>query len=168
MDQKAQDIDHLCMSLKLHHDRPEIVAAILQQPDFNVTLALRREAQYGGEHVAKILIKAGADVNYQDRGGLSALIKGCHMGHVEFGLQILEAEGVQVNLQDNEGFSALHGAVNSLIKGNRGALRLIKKLSAMGANPHLRNKMGESPADLAATDGWTIELFNTFTTPIPA
>jgi len=66
-------------------------------------------ARHGDVHTARVLVDAGADVNYTAADGTSALVIAAHSGHGALGIYLLE-QGADANASE-AGYTALHAAV---------------------------------------------------------
>lgn len=65
--------------------------------------------------VERIIEAGGVDVNMQDAGGLTLLMRACRKGHSRV-VQYLCHKGADINLQDKQGYSALtHAAANKRV-----------------------------------------------------
>jgi len=100
------------------------------------------------------LVARGLDPSAANLGGEPAW----HLvveGRLREGAPVAEAllrHGTAVNLQDREGNTALH----RVVRGSRA--EWIPWLLERGADPMLRNKKGQAPLDLAATDAVRVAL----------
>ena len=91
-------------------------------------------ARHGHIENARLLLDAGADVNETAPNGQSVLVMASFSGQGEFAKFLLEHGA---NPDDaNAGYTALHTAVS------RGDLKLVKALSAHGADPNRRITQG--------------------------
>jgi len=62
--------------------------------------------------VERIIEAGGVDINMQDDGGLTLLMRACRKGYHRV-VQYLCHKGANINLQDHQGYSALtHAAAN--------------------------------------------------------
>ncbi len=93
---------------------------------------------------ARILIAAGADVDFQDPGGWSALHFAAQSGSAEMVRLLLDASAT-VDPRDSDGNTPLWRATFE----SRGEGRLIRLLLEHGADPNRENDSGVSPAGLA-------------------
>ena len=103
-------------------------------------------ARVGDRESARILVKAGADVNDTQPDGLSALVLAAHSGHGDVAALLLE-HGADANAFGS-GYSALHAAIL------RSDLALVKTLVAHGADPNARVAKG-TPLRRDTTD-WNL------------
>ncbi len=154
MDNKSLDIDRLLLSLSYFPDRPEIVAAILKQPDFNATEQLQRAAQTGIADVAKILVQApGIDINATRVHRMSPLAKSCWMDHTDFSLVMIEAKA-DVNLQDPESFTALMARIKTQhCFSPLRRMNVIDALLAAKADVNIQDKYGNTALSFARERG---------------
>ena len=162
-DVKIKDADgNTALHTAVLFRRPVNLAAILKtNPEVDVTnnaqntplhLAVQRpENQESVEH----LLQYGADVNFKDPSGRNALL--ITVASVQTGyIEILASKGVDINSQDNEGNTALHYVLNRVLE-NKSFMPMIKLIAAPllkeGADPHIKNRNGKSPVDLAEESG---------------
>ena len=92
------------------------------------------------------LIAEGGNVNAQDSSGWAPLHFAAQALSTEC-VSLLLAAGAQVDIQDSFGNTPLARAVF----GYLGDGSLIQLLRAAGADPHLKNKHGISPVELACS-----------------
>ena len=97
---------------------------------------------------AKILLKAGASVNFQDPNGWTALHFAAQSGSVELASLLID-HGAVVETRDSHGNNPLFRAMF----GTEHVRPLIELLCKNGANPNSKNEAGVSAADLAETMG---------------
>jgi ankyrin repeat protein len=91
----------------------------------------------GNTEAAKILIDAGADLDYQNADGSNALHTAAVFGKTEVA-QILIDAGIDLNSQNNQGATALHTAAFFC------RTEIVEALLAKGADKTLKNKMGQT------------------------
>lgn len=103
-------------------------------------------ATTGNIPTAKQMIEEGADVNYKDTDGWSALSEAVLSGQVEV-LKLLIDSHVDVNLKHQKGWTALMVAAQ---KNQMQAARLLLKA---GADPKIRNDEGVTAAMIAIEQG---------------
>ncbi len=94
-------------------------------------------AALGKTEAAKILIAAGADLNYQNADGSTALITAAAFGKTEVAKILMDA-GADLNAQNKEGASALHTAAFLC------RIEIVQALLAKGADKTLKNKSGQT------------------------
>ena len=94
-------------------------------------------AFFGNTEAAKILIDAGADLNYQTADGSTALHTAAAFGKTEVAKILIDA-GIDLNTQNNEGSTALHTAAFLCRE------EIVKALLEKGADKTLKNKMGQT------------------------
>ncbi|MDN5216020.1 ankyrin repeat domain-containing protein [Fulvivirgaceae bacterium BMA12] len=92
------------------------------------------------------LIDNGAEVNYQDRNGYTAL-HFCGQEQITEVAKILLDHGADPNIKDEHGNSPLWTALFNA----RGNFEMVKLLRAYGADPVPKNLHGRSPNDMAMT-----------------
>uniref|UniRef100_UPI00398E58C9 protein phosphatase 1 regulatory subunit 12A-like isoform X2 n=1 Tax=Pristiophorus japonicus TaxID=55135 RepID=UPI00398E58C9 len=93
------------------------------------------------DEVEKLLLK-GADINYTNVDGLSALHQACIDENLEMVTFLLD-HGASVNQPDNEGWTALHAAASC------GFTEITEYLIKQRANVAAVNSEGELPIDIA-------------------
>ena len=112
-------------------------------------------ARLGDIESARLLLKAGANVNDKAADGISALVLAAHSGHTPLVAFLLD-RGADVNAAD-VGYTALHAAVL------RGDMDMIKTLLARGADPNARLTKGtRAPRD---TNQWILSSYLAGATP---
>ena len=94
-------------------------------------------AFFGNTEAAKILIDAGADLNYQNADGSTALHTAAAFGKTEVANILIDA-GIDLSTQNNEGSTALHTAAFLCRE------EIVKALLEKGADKTLKNKMGQT------------------------
>jgi ankyrin repeat protein len=94
-------------------------------------------AAFGKTEAAKILIEAGADLNYQNADGSTALHTAAAFDKPEIVKMLIDA-GADVNIQNNQGATALHTAA-FLCRSE-----IVKVLLAKGADKTIKNKTGQT------------------------
>ncbi|XP_041054001.1 protein phosphatase 1 regulatory subunit 12A isoform X1 [Carcharodon carcharias] len=93
------------------------------------------------DEVEKLLLK-GADINYTNVDGLTALHQACIDENLDMVTFLLE-HGANVNQPDNEGWTALHAAASC------GFMEIAEYLIKQRANVAAVNSEGELPIDIA-------------------
>ncbi|MBN3301573.1 MYPT1 phosphatase, partial [Amia calva] len=88
------------------------------------------------------LLDRGADINYANVDGLTALHQACIDDNVDM-VQFLVEHGANINQPDNEGWIPLHAAASC------GYLDIAEYLISQGANVGVVNSEGETPLDIA-------------------
>jgi len=91
----------------------------------------------GKTEAAKILIDAGADLNYQNADGSTALHTAAAFGKTEAAKILIDA-GIDLNSQNNDGATALHTAAFFC------HVDIVEALLAKGADKTLKNKAGQT------------------------
>ncbi len=97
---------------------------------------------------ARVLLRAGADVNFQDPNGWTPLHFAAQANSVELAGLLID-HGAVVETKDSYGNNPLFRAMF----GSKHDRSLIKLLCTNGANPNSKNESGVSAADLAETVG---------------
>jgi ankyrin repeat protein len=93
----------------------------------------------------ELLINAGADPKAADDNGWTLLHKSVWNGNLQ-AVKFLLSHGWNANMASKQGFTPLHLAVIGADSGSR--TDLIRLLLRHGANRLLKNRSGQSPADL--------------------
>ncbi|XP_012734442.2 protein phosphatase 1 regulatory subunit 12A isoform X11 [Fundulus heteroclitus] len=88
------------------------------------------------------LLDRGADINYANVDGLTALHQACIDDNIDM-VTFLVEHGASVNQPDNEGWIPLHAAASC------GYLDIAEYLIGQGANVGVVNSEGETPLDIA-------------------
>uniref|UniRef100_A0A3P9QGE2 Protein phosphatase 1 regulatory subunit n=1 Tax=Poecilia reticulata TaxID=8081 RepID=A0A3P9QGE2_POERE len=88
------------------------------------------------------LLDRGADINYANVDGLTALHQACIDDNIDM-VTFLVEHGASVNQPDNEGWIPLHAAASC------GYLDIAEYLISQGANVGVVNSEGETPLDIA-------------------
>ncbi|OTB07210.1 hypothetical protein M426DRAFT_8938 [Hypoxylon sp. CI-4A] len=120
----------------------------IDEPDENGNSALHWACHGGNIPVLKLLLDAGANVNVQDYGGQTPLMKAAHRGNAECVEALLSVMRCNVNMVDSQGRSALHYAAASPYLGGS---KVITLLLSRGASPLLSNHGGETPVHEVAS-----------------
>lgn len=95
--------------------------------------------------IAKALIAQGANLNIQDKKGMTALLCAVGRGHIEIAMDIIN-NGALLDIQDRHGLTPLHEAANG------GHVDLVKHLLDHGA-AILEDNTGFTPLHFAAKSG---------------
>lgn len=103
-------------------------------------------ANWGYSALVKLLLEAGADVNFCSSKGVSSLQAAVRKGSEMIVNQLLAA-GADPNCQDSKGDSCLHAAVIS------GSVNIVKSLLAARADTNFPNSQGRSTLQSAARRG---------------
>jgi hypothetical protein len=94
-------------------------------------------AALGRPEAAKILIDAGASLDYQNADGSTALHTAAAFGKTEVAKLLIDA-GANMNIKNNEGSTALHAAA-FLCRTD-----IVQALLAKGADKTIKNKVGQT------------------------
>jgi ankyrin repeat protein len=92
----------------------------------------------------KILIDAGADMNYQNIDGSTALHTAVAFGNTDIA-RILIDSGIDLNIKNKEGSTALHTAAFLC------RVDIVSALLEKGADKNLKNKAGKSAFEIVET-----------------
>jgi ankyrin repeat protein len=87
--------------------------------------------------LAKLLINSGADLNYQDKNGNTALIYCVYYNNIKL-LKLLIKSGADLNIKDNNGSSAL------IIAGYSNKFNIGDILIKSGADQTIKNNNGDN------------------------
>ena len=94
-------------------------------------------AFFGKTEIAKMLIDAGADLNYKNADGSTALHTAIVFDRAETAKLLIDS-GIDVNIQNNNGATALHTAAFFC------RIEIVKALLEKGADKSLKNKYGQT------------------------
>ena len=103
---------------------------------------LHHALEFRNFEVAKSLVKAGADPNVRDKNGHTPLMMAA-TGSAEL-LELLIDLGAEVNAKQNHDWTALHYAAA------HGDKDIIRVLISRGADPHVVDKDGRTPLEVAS------------------
>jgi ankyrin repeat protein len=157
------------LHITVWYRHPENLSEILKgDPDIDAIntdgytplhLAARRP---DNEKAIELLLQQGADVNIPDPTGRNALLVSVGSHQKEY-IGLLVSKGIDINSQDNDGNTALHYPLINVLKNKMYlpySKEIVKILLEEGADPHIRNKEGKSPMDMAveAADDELIDL----------
>ena len=104
------------------------------------------------------LLDSGADINFKDRYGFTALIRATAEGHTEM-VRLLLDYGADINYQNRNGLIAL------IIASASGYTEIVRLLLEKGADPTIRNNIsGMTALDQALIHGHTdiVELLESY------
>ena len=102
----------------------------------------------GNPDEVKRWLSIGADVNFQDHKGKTALHRAAKAGFIET-IEILLDSGASVELADAKGETALFDAVRSTIKDREKRTLAIRTLLKAGADVRAENRRGQTPLSVA-------------------
>ena len=122
---------------------------------------LNRAAQNGRLEAGQFLLDRGADVNAQDISNSTALIYAAALGHTKFARMLLE-RGAAIDARDFARMTPLHSATKN------GRTEVVRLLLERGADPHVREKYGRTPSQLAPGHLEIIELLSGWNAPGPS
>ena len=94
------------------------------------------------------LLKAGANIDHQDKKGKTALHRAAKAGFVKT-IQVLLEHGAKVDVPDGNGETPMFDATRSTIKNTANRKQALKLLLKAGANRKHKNRRGQSISDLA-------------------
>jgi ankyrin repeat protein len=100
-------------------------------------------AALGRTEAARILIDAGAELNYRNGDGSTALHTAVVFGNSEIARMLINA-GTDLNIQNNDGATALHTAAFL------GRTDIVEVLLKKGADKSLKNKRGKTAYETVA------------------
>ncbi len=103
---------------------------------------LLKAARKGDLATAKEILKAGANVNYQDKFGITPLMESVRSGHSEMSVFLLKSQA-KTEIRSEDGDTAL------LIAASSNNLALVKTLIKSGADINIRNRKKCTPLILA-------------------
>ena len=125
--------------------------SILDQNEDELTREFLRELKRGNAEEIKKILGKGANVNYKDPGGFSALMLATYRGHAEVG-ELLLASGAYVNSRNDEGNSAL------IFAAYDGRENIVRMLIRAGAKVNLPNVLENTALIYAAPHPKIVEL----------
>ena len=102
----------------------------------------------GNPDEVRRLLRLGADVNYRDTQGKTALHRASRAGFTVT-MGILLKHGASVNIEDAKGETPLFDAIRSTIKNADRKAEAIRVLMEAGADPLHANRRGETAAEVA-------------------
>ncbi|KAJ8769478.1 hypothetical protein K2173_002968 [Erythroxylum novogranatense] len=141
-DPTIQD-DRGCSALDAARDEGRDGILELLERGEQVLMAARR----GDLRCLETLLRSGANVNYRDQYGLTALHAAAIKGHRDV-VSMLVEYGLDLECSDNEGHTPLHLAVEG------GSLETVKVLALKGANVGAKNGRGATPMCMAEAIGY--------------
>jgi hypothetical protein len=103
-------------------------------------------AQGGNTHDCAALIEIGADINWKNQDGETALIAACKRGHVET-IGLLLAHGADANLTGKDSFAPIH------ITARRGDANSLDLLLDANTNTLVKTRNGQTALDIAKEKG---------------
>jgi ankyrin repeat protein len=111
----------------------------------------------------KWLIKNGANINHQDRNGLSSLHGATIYGNIEVIKLLLENDADQ-NIVDAYGNNPLWTATHwaCLKASTENNYKIVEELLKSGSNPHNKNLNGKTPFERSEGNPAIRQLFNKF------
>ena len=116
--------------------------------DSDELVYLCRGDRGGNPDQVRRFLKQGADVNFQDHKGKTALHRAAKAGFIET-MEILLEHGAIVDVEDHRGETALFDAVRSTIKNVANKRLAVKTLLKSGADPCHESSQGHSPLTVA-------------------
>ncbi|XP_076817120.1 protein phosphatase 1 regulatory subunit 12B-like isoform X2 [Clavelina lepadiformis] len=99
----------------------------------------------GDLNEVQILLENGADINFANIDGLTALHQACIDGNLHV-VKFLVEQGTEIDQEDNEGWTPLHAAASC------GFMDIARYLVRQGADVAAVNSEGEVPLDIAEDD----------------
>ncbi len=130
---------------------PEI-DAVSAGGDTPLHVAVRRP---DNDRAVELLLEHGADLHRPDLTGKNALLASVGSNQKEY-IGMLVSKGADINSGDGDGNTALHYALNDVLTDKRYlplSKGIVEVLMKEGADPHIKNKEGKSPMDLARESG---------------
>lgn len=157
------------LHIAVWYRHPENVSEILKEaPEIDAIntegytplhLAVRRP---DNEKAIELLLQEGADMNILDPIGRNVLLVSVG-SHQKGYIGLLVSKGINIHSQDNDGNTAMHYPFINVLKNKMYlpySKEFVKILMEEGADPHIKNKEGKSPMDMAleAADNELIDL----------
>lgn len=142
---------------------PDILKKLLQQglriAPKDTTIMAAAQGENNAE-LLQMLYDAGADPNATDKNGKTALMSLYANMHSDL-LPKLVSLGADLNQQDVAGNTALHYlAIQMADCVSEDGVRMAKEMIRYGANPHIKNRRGETPRDTAIRHYKAYHLFS--------
>lgn len=155
---KTEHVLHLAKNT-----HPELLKKLLQQglsiAPQDTTIMAAAQGENNAE-LLQMLYDAGADPNAADKNGKTALMSLHENRHSDL-LPKLVSLGADLNQQDVAGNTALHYlAIQMADCVSEDGVRMAKEMIRYGANPHIKNKRGETPRDTAIRHYKAYHLFS--------
>jgi len=107
---------------------------------------LHRAAWSGDLEWVKEVVEGGADINWKDSSGETAIFGACGWGRNKVVKYLIDKKAL-INIKEETGLTPLHWAAKS------GGLETVKLLIEAGADTSIANKFGQLPIDLAHEAG---------------
>ncbi|GAB3055880.1 ankyrin repeat domain-containing protein [Intrasporangium mesophilum] len=103
--------------------------------------------------LVRIMVGAGTDLTRLTRFGGNGLTPAAEKGHLEIVRELLTTTDINVNLTNFVGWTAL---IEAIILRDGGSVQqeIVRLLLEHGANPHLTDKWGVAPIELAREKGY--------------
>lgn len=155
---RHRPINYITLMTRLHYACVEnnydaLIELIKQGYDVNAQdrvkwTPLHYASMYGDEDIITVLVKAGANID-------ARTVEGSTVLHLVFEqneyvvyeyVKLLIELGADINAMDDEKRTPLHFAVSN------NHTDVVKFLLEQNVNPHIKNKNGELPIDLAKND----------------
>ena len=149
---------HITAIYRTHDNLDEILKADPEIDTVNsegytpLQLAVRRSYN---EKVVELLLRHDADLNIPDPTGKNVLLASVGSNQKDY-IRMLVSKGIDINSQDDDGNTSLHYPLSNVIRDKRYlpySKEIVKVLIEEGADPHIKNKDGKSPTDLAMESG---------------
>jgi ankyrin repeat protein len=135
----------------LHSFNENIKTKIDQNTELSKMTALHYASECGHSEIVKMLVSAGASIDFSDNSGQRPLHYACHKGHLEVVKILFRADPSSINVSNKYGHTALQ------IAAFRNRINIVEFLiTATQAHPNLLNaksKDGRTPLSLASENG---------------
>jgi len=112
----------------------------------NAESQLHAAAWSGDLDRVKAIVESGADINWRDSVGETALFGACAWGQVAV-VEYLLSHGAEFNVREQSGLTPLHWAAS------HGGIETLRMLIGAGADPGAADDTGRLPVDLARKSG---------------
>lgn len=119
-----------------------------KRSDSEELVYLCRGDRGGNTEEAARLISVGADVNFRDHKGKTALHRAARSGFIET-MHLLLDHGAATDIPDANGDTALFDVVRSTIKKTDRKIEAVRVLLKAGANPRHENQKNQTPISVA-------------------
>ena len=113
----------------------------LRKVDRNRRTLLHRAVSTRSTKIVKYLLRIGSDVRARNKWGMGPLSDAARATQVQ-AIEPLVVAGADINEQDERGMTPLHHAMIADTPETNAMLALLRRL---GADPHIKNSLGDSP-----------------------
>ena len=141
-DSKTDEVQFTCLGLAVLADMEKIIPSLLEAgANVNVSADLKSPlvcaADRGQTKILNCLMTSGADVNYHDSSGITALHSAARNGHID-NVKRLVKSGADVNKNDRNGYTPL------MVVAENGHDNCVAQLIKLGADVNIADDMGNT------------------------